>query len=560
MTVTHLTRRAAANGGNSSTPSTDSSRHPTPDVEDSIARRTRRASSVSSDASSASSVASSRARSSGFVSGPSASTLAPRSTFLRKEASSVAESVESASSDSSSEEEGESESDSEADTDAISEEEDSETEEPEPVDFEFMGPHGTVLAVLGVPFAQFVLQLLCDPVKGFPPEEFYSAPIATIRDRLSHATLFSGTALTVIVGWLFFQAILHGFLPGTFIEGTPLPRSGNGRRLQYKVNALACLVATYLALFALFSAHGFAPFLWVADNMLPLATAASTVAITGSVLLYLMSHRVPETDEPVLLAAGADTGYPLYDFWMGRELNPRFGDFDFKYFCELRPGLIGWTVLNACLALKQYVTIGTLSDGMILVLLFQGYYVVDSLWNEASILTTMDLTTDGFGMMLCFGDLAWVPFTYSLQALYLAHNPSAALSRPVTLLVVVLELLGMYMFRAANSEKDAFRADPTDPAVRHLEFIHTERGTRLLVSGWWGLARHINYTGDWLMALSWCLTTGFGTPFTYFYAIYFGILLIHREHRDEQSCRKKYGADWEVYRQRVPARFIPGVW
>lgn len=30
----------------------------------------------------------------------------------------------------------------------------------------------------------------------------------------------------------------------------------------------------------------------------------------------------------------------------------------------------------------------------------------------------MDITTDGFGFMLAFGDLSWVPFTYSLQALH----------------------------------------------------------------------------------------------------------------------------------------------
>jgi hypothetical protein len=29
-----------------------------------------------------------------------------------------------------------------------------------------------------------------------------------------------------------------------------------------------------------------------------------------------------------------------------RELNPRVGNFDLKVFCELRPGLIGWMVLN----------------------------------------------------------------------------------------------------------------------------------------------------------------------------------------------------------------------
>lgn len=32
----------------------------------------------------------------------------------------------------------------------------------------------------------------------------------------------------------------------------------------------------------------------------------------------------------------------VYDFFTGHELNPRIGSFDLKYFCELRPGLIGW--------------------------------------------------------------------------------------------------------------------------------------------------------------------------------------------------------------------------
>ncbi len=35
-------------------------------------------------------------------------------------------------------------------------------------------------------------------------------------------------------------------------------------------------------------------------------------------------------------------------------------------------------------------------------------YILDALWHEAAILTTMDITTDGFGFMLAFGDLAWV--------------------------------------------------------------------------------------------------------------------------------------------------------
>ena len=43
-------------------------------------------------------------------------------------------------------------------------------------------------------------------------------------------------------------------------------------------------------------------------------------------------------------------------------------------------------------------------------------YVWDALYFERAILTTMDITTDGFGFMLAFGDLAWVPFTYRSPA------------------------------------------------------------------------------------------------------------------------------------------------
>lgn len=87
----------------------------------------------------------------------------------------------------------------------------------------------------------------------------------------------------------------------------------------------------------------------------------------------------------------------------------------------------------------------------------------------------------------------------------------------------------------------------------------TERGTKLLTSGWWGAARKINYTGDWLMSLSWCMLAGFDSPVPYFYSIYFGILLVHRALRDDHACAAKYGPDWITYKQTVPSIFVPGL-
>merc|ERR1711968_400215 len=154
---------------------------------------------------------------------------------------------------------------------------------------------------------------------------------------------------------------------------------------------------------------------------------------------------------------------------------------------------------------------------------------------------------------------SWVPFIYSLQARYLVdHDPN--LSPMAIAIITIIHFTGYAIFRLANSEKDAFRRAPDDRKLNgHLTYMNTKRGTKLITSGWWGLARKINYTGDWLVTLSWCLLCGFDSPVPYFQAVYFLILLIHRAIRDDQMCLEKYGDDWVEYKRQVPYMFIPNV-
>jgi Delta14-sterol reductase len=70
--------------------------------------------------------------------------------------------------------------------------------------------------------------------------------------------------------------------------------------------------------------------------------------------------------------------------------------------------------------------------------------------------TTMDITTDGFGFMLSIGDLAWVPFTYGLQARFLAFHP-VKLGVEGVVGVVTVMAIGAYIFRISNKEKNDFR-------------------------------------------------------------------------------------------------------
>jgi delta14-sterol reductase/lamin-B receptor len=127
--------------------------------------------------------------------------------------------------------------------------------------------------------------------------------------------------------------------------------------------------------------------------------------------------------------------------------------------------------------------------------------------------------------------------------------------------IVGLNLLGYWIFRASNIQKHRFRSNPEGMVWgKKPEYIQTARGTLLLTSGWWGIARHMNYLGDLVMALAWCLPCLFASPLPYFYFVYFTILLVHRERRDDAMCREKYGADWEEYCRKTRWRILPGVY
>lgn len=413
-----------------------------------------------------------------------------------------------------------------------------------PTPLDFGGKLGAYFWLVFLPaWVLFViLQVnLEDPsLANFPP------PLPPIE------TLWDAQALGFVVLWILFQALLYILPVGKLSEGMPLR---SGERLKYRTNGFFAIVVSAVATAA--AVHQGVDLTYIHSHFLQLAVAAFLISALLSVYLYVRSRYAA----PERLALGGNSGNVVYDFFKGHELNPRIKNFDLKFFCEMRPGLIGWCLINFAMALAEMKRQGldAPSHSMILVNLFQLLYVVDGLWNEEAILTTMDLMHDGFGFMLAFGDLVWVPFTYTLQAYYLVDHPNP-LSLPALATIVTLKLAGFYIFRKSNSEKNSFRRNPADPKLAHLKSIPTATGKSLLVSGWWGVVRHPNYLGDLIMALAWSLPCGFSHLLPWYYMIYFIILLVHRDSRDMSECRRKYGSAWDEYCRTVRYRIIPRVY
>lgn len=325
----------------------------------------------------------------------------------------------------------------------------------------------------------------------------------------------------------------------------------DGTCLDYRTNGFIALILSEIGFAACL--YFKVPVHMVYHTFIGIITATILWSIIVAVVVYVMAHQQKRG-----LAPGGNTGNVIYDFFMGHQLNPRWGNFDFKFFFEVRPGLIGWVMINFCMAAKEYQKRGEVSPAMILVCIFQLIYVADCLFYESSILSTMDIIDEGFGFMLAFGDISWVPIMYSMQARYLVDN-SVKISYLTIAAIVALFVIGYAIFRGANSQKDRFRTDPDSEEFRDQETILTPTGRRLLVSGWWGLVRHPNYLGDIIMAFAWSIPCGFTNPFPFFYPVYLTILLVHREIRDEANSRRKYGASWDEYCRRVPYRIVPKI-
>ncbi|CAH1759757.1 1649_t:CDS:2 [Entrophospora sp. SA101] len=426
---------------------------------------------------------------------------------------------------------------------------------PRTKEYEFLGPIGAFLMITFLPILMYILHLGCT-VDGCPSPKYISKLINleffSNDDNNDHENFYSLSdffdfKIFIIYNlYLVYLVLLWYILPGNWIEGV---RLRNNKVLKYKENGFKTLIVTFTLLLISSYFWGYEFLLIISDKYIQFMTSSIIVSFMLSVFVYINSFR--NDKDSVLLSLGGNSGNIIYDFMIGRELNPRIQDFDIKCFVELRPGLICWLLVNISMALKQYDELGTLTFGMLFILIFQGWYCVDSLYNEANVLTTMDITTDGFGWMLAFGNLSWLSFLYPLQSRYISLHPKD-LSIFEIVLVMTLQLIGYSIFRGANNEKDLFRKNPDDEYVKS--------GSKLIISGWWGISRHINYLGDWLMAWAWCLTCGYDDIFPYFYVVYFGVLLIHRELRDEEKCRKKYKKDWDKYCEIVRWRIIPGVY
>lgn len=436
---------------------------------------------------------------------------------------------------------------------------------PKTTEKEFFGMFGALGIPIFLPLLIIFFQLITNShyaIKGISLD--LSKVIEQIPQSWSELAdiCFDKKCWVAYLVWFFVLAVFDVYSPGRDVEGVELR---DGTKLMYRINGrfMSSLLVVIIVARAFASENFYLPELqFLYDNQLQLTMVTIIFSFLLSFFVYFCSFiplRRPngvKTNERILSING-NSGNAIYDWFIGRELNPRIGSWDIKLFCELRPGMLLLFLINLSCLHQQYHTQGKVADSMWLVNAMQAFYIFEGVLNEEGCLTMMDIATDGFGFMLAFGDLAWLPWSYSLQARYLALPGNAYhLGWLKCSLILLVNVLGYYIFHSANQQKSDFKQGK----LKHLKSITTPTGSKLLADGWWSTSQHINYFGDWLIGWSWCLPTGTMTLLTYFYVIYFGVLLVHRQTRDEAKCRNKYGKAWEEYEKQVPYKIVPYVY
>ncbi|CAF4868850.1 unnamed protein product, partial [Rotaria sp. Silwood1] len=316
--------------------------------------------------------------------------------------------------------------------------------------------------------------------------------------------------IPILICYILFQVVLAVKLPGRIILGTPVGvnKDGSVKRLDYKLNGFIAYLLTLTVYFILcYHCHILSP-TFLADNFTSLLVTSNILSFIIAIGISILSYYQNSYQ--------SISCNMIYDFWMGYIRNPRCLNFDFKFFFEGRPGLMLWVLFNISFIEKQIQNFdGNYSLSILIITAFQTLFVTDYYYFEEAILTTWDIMEENYDTSCVWG---LERYNYVLKVLF-----------------------GIY------------RCDTP-------KYIETKRGPKLLYSGCWGIARRMNLTGDILQSIGWCLLCSFNHFIPYTYIIYLILCFIHRERRDNEVCKRKFGSDWKRYTNIVQWRLFPNIY
>ena len=179
---------------------------------------------------------------------------------------------------------------------------------------------------------------------------------------------------------------------------------------------------------------------------------------------------------------------------------------------------------------------------MFLVAAFYTYYVTDYFIFERVQLYTFDVIYEKLGFKMFWGGLMVYGWIYILPFWGMAAHPSPGFSTVWTyvwlIAVAALFVTGWAISRGANMQKYTFKRWPDRKFLGLIQPEYIQAGERkILVSGFWGASRHMNYLGEWFVSSAIALAFGhFTNLWAWTYFIWIVTLFVIRQREDDHYC------------------------
>jgi len=341
--------------------------------------------------------------------------------------------------------------------------------------------------------------------------------------------------------------VLNAIMPGRWVIGYAT-RAGTNEKLKYRLNGLLVLLTVVLT-WALVCYMGLLPWDWFYQHRWNALAGAVVFGIVFSFAVVLPHAPVRKLF--------------LADFYLGRAENLQLwgGRIDAKMWLYL-VGAIMLELNVLSFAGHHHMVYGAdASAGIFLCAGLLTFFIVDYLTFEEVHLYTYDLFAERVGFKLGWGCIAFYPFFYAIPLWATADLPDPGSSTVMLVIAALIFFISWSLSRGANLQKYYFKKDPTKSFLGIQPETISDGQRTLLVNGFWGLSRHINYLGEIGMATGIVLSLGyFSMPWPWLYPVYYVALLFPRQFDDDKRCALKYGSLWDQYLKKVPYRIIPYIY
>lgn len=253
-------------------------------------------------------------------------------------------------------------------------------------EFEFGGSLGALALMLGFPLLMWYMWIGATYYGGAPPLPDADQTWVEFGRHLC-ALVYEGaypSAKAWSIYWVFFitQALFYIYMPGVYNLGRPLKHDG-GKRLTYYCSAYCSLYAT-LAVGAVLHVTRIFPLYTLIDEFGSIMSVAIISGFLNSFIVYFQAFWRGRTHRL--------SGSPIYDFFVGVELNPRIGIIDFKMFYEVRIPWFILLLLTCSVATRQYETYGYVAPEVIFLLVAHFLYANACSKAEQMIITSWFVT------------------------------------------------------------------------------------------------------------------------------------------------------------------------